>query len=183
MPYDPFDEEPAENESPDDKDLNELIDLWLSDDRPDRYQASEKEWMDVVVERATKALQGRPDKDGVIQDIARRRVYQREGQATRRANKVLRDIGDTGQLPLGWDDEELWREMLYEKLRLPLSIEQQRVRLGAASPADLESWKTTNKREEEKRNAAQEAARQGADLLARWVREQHVLRVEDLRAP
>lgn len=168
------------DESPDDKELNQLIDQWLAQERPERYDSNEKEWMAAVVEKARDALKDRRNDDEVITDAARRRVHQREGQATKSANRVLRTIAETGQLPLGWGEGDTWRTMLFDILHLPLAVAKQRVRLGAANAADLEQWELENAREEDKRKLAQIAARRGARMLASWVQAQGAQRVEDL---
>lgn len=181
MTYEPFDDEPLTDETPDDKELTDLIDLWLSDDRPERYDATDKDWMDDAVEKATEQLKRRPNADEVIHDAARRRVYQREGQATKTANRNLRNIAKTGALPLGWGEGDDWKSFLADVLNRPLSIAHMRVRFGAASATDLEQWELENAREEDKRRLAQIETREGARLLADWLRKQGAQRVEDVR--
>lgn len=179
-----FDDELWNDEgNPDDKELNQLIDEWLSNDRPERYDSGDKEWMDNVVAKTIESLNNRPDHEEVISDAARRRVYQREGQATKRANKVLRNIAETGALPIGWGEGGEWKAFLVDVLSPPLSIGRQRVRLGAASPSELEQWVLENVREEDKRRTAQASSREGARLVADWERAQGVQRFEDLRPP
>lgn len=180
MTHEPFEDDVPDDETPDDKELNQLIDLALTDARPDRYDAGDREWAEDVVKMAAKELKGRLDRDELIEDSARRRVNQREGQATKRANKVLRNIAETGALPIGWGEGEDWKEFLAEALNSPLSIDRERVRLGAASPGDLEQWELVNAREEDKRKLAQINTRKGGRMLADWMRAQSVQRVEDL---
>jgi hypothetical protein len=167
-------EYPQPDETPDDKGLNQLIDEWLSEERPERYDAETKDWMDPVVEQVATELSRRPRED-VVRDNAQRRVYQREGIATKTANRILRDIADSGQLPLEFEEDPLGR------LRLPLSIDRQRVRFGAASAEDLKEWELENSREQDKRDQAQIESREGSRLLRGWMQEQGVHRVEDLR--
>lgn len=178
-----FDDEAWDDgDGPDDKGLSHLIDLWLSDVRPERYGAGDREWMNSVVEKVAESLKSRPDRDEVIYEAACRRVYNREGQATKRANRVLRDIAEKGALPIGWGDGDGWKETLAEILSMPLSLpEKVRVRLGAAGAADLEQWMFERIREEDKRRLAEAAARDGARLLIDWVRAQGVQRIDDLR--
>ncbi|MFB4280789.1 hypothetical protein ACBJ59_36255 [Nonomuraea sp. MTCD27] len=171
------------DESPEFKELNDLIDNWLADERPERYDSGDKEWMETVVKRTADSLEEQPDYTQVFLDAARRRVYQREGTATRRANKFLRDIARTGQMPLGWGEGDAWKAVLRDILSAPLSIERSRVRLAAAAPADLEAWELENAREEDKRRLAQIEARSGARLLGDWLRQQGVQRVDDFRPP
>lgn len=182
VPEDPDEERPDE-ESVDDKELNHLIDQWLAQLRPERYDPSDKDWMDDAVERAHEALLERNDNASVVADAARRRVYQREGHATKRANKLLRTIFEAGQLPLGWGEEN-WQVALFEDLRLPLSIDKtRRVRIGAAGPEDFTEWEVEARREQAKWAEARDNARNGALLVAAWLREQGARRFEDLRPP
>jgi hypothetical protein len=169
------------DESPDDKELSQLIDEWLASERPERYDSTDKEWMSAVIVKARDALKARREDDDVIAESARRLVHQREGQATKRANRVLRNISRTGQLPLDWGQGDNWRMLLFETLSLPLAIDKKRVRFGAASASDLDQWELENAREEDKRKLAQIESRRGAKLLADWVRSQGAGRVEDLR--
>lgn len=170
------------DEEPDDKELSHLIDRWLSDVRPERYHSERKGWMDGVVDKVAASLRDRDDRDQVIYEAARRRVYTREGQATRRANKVLRDIAKKGALPLGWGDGDEWREVLAPILSLPLSLpEKKRVRFGSASDRDLEQWMFERIRQEDKRRLAEAEAREGARLLIEWLRSQDVNKIENLK--
>jgi hypothetical protein len=182
VPEEPDEVQPDE-ESPGDKELNHLIDQWLAQLRPERYDPNDKEWMDDAVQRARDALLERNDNAGVIADAARRRVYQREGHATKRANKLLRSIYETGRLPLGWG-EDGWQVVLFDDLRLPLSIgKTSRVRIGAAGPEDFTEWELESGREQDKWVEARMNARRGAQLVAAWLREQGARRFEDLRPP
>lgn len=171
---------PDADEEISDKEINALIDDLLAQHRPERYEADEKDWMGPVVVRVVKELQRQKSADEVALDAAKRRVYQREGQATKRANKELRKISETGQLPFGWGEGD-WRTFLYDILHLPMSIARQRVRFGAASAADLTDWELESAREQDKRNKAEAAAREGARILAEMLDRQNVRRVEDLR--
>lgn len=179
-----YDETPEDldllDETPSDKQLTHDIDEALARVRPERYDASDKDWMDEVVETVREMLEERR-RDEVIRDAAARRVYRREAEATKRTNRILRDINETGRLPLGWGEGDDWRTVLFDLLHLPLSIARQRVRFGVASAHDLEQWELESGREEDKRRAAQIAARQGARLLVDWLKDQEVERVEDLR--
>lgn len=168
------------DETPTDKQLTHDIDEALGKVRPERYDAGDKEWMDEVVELVQEAAERR-DRADVFADWARRRVYRREAEATKRTNRILRDIDATGQLPLGWGEGDSWRELLFDLLHLPLSIARERVRLGVANAQDLEQWELESAREEDKRRAAQISARSGARLLGQWLKDQGASRVEDLR--
>ncbi len=168
------------DEDPDDKQLSHDIDEALAKLRPERYDADDKDWMAPIVATVEDILARRPS-DEVIRSDARRRVFRREAEATKHLNRILRDIDDTGDLPLGWGEGDTWRELLYDVLNKPLSIARQRVRFGVANANDLEQWELESAREEDKRRAAQISARSGARLLARLLREQGAERIEDLR--
>jgi hypothetical protein len=163
------------------EELSQLIDRLLAEMRPERYDIADKDWMAAVIEKASDELEAM-DRDDLIADVARRRVHGREAQATRKANDFLRLIARTGQLPLGWGEGDEWKLMQGGVLRLPISIEKLRVRLGAASPNDLEEWILAREEQQDRELAARELSRNGAVLLREWMSSQHVLRVEDLRA-
>lgn len=182
MYQEPEIEEVDLDETPDDKQITHDIDEALAKVRPERYDSKEKDWMESVVDLAEEAL-GKLPRDEVIRDAARRKVYRREAESTKRTNRILRDINDTGQLPLGWGEGDAWLELLFDLLHLPLSIARKRVRLGVASASDLQQWVQESKREEDKRNKAENTARDGAELLAGWLLEQGADRVEDLKIP
>lgn len=166
-----------------DTDLNQSIDVWLSEDRPERYDPADRNWMSRTIAKAVQVLKDREDSDQVIEEAARRLVIQREGQASKSANRILRNIAESEALPIGWGEGDTWQHLRDEVLSLPLSIAKRvRIRMGAISPAELEQWELENAREEDKRRLAQIAARKGARLLAEWSRLQKVQRVEDLRA-
>jgi hypothetical protein len=177
--HEPEPDETELDETPSDKQLTHDIDEALAKVRPERYDAGDKDWMDDVVESVRQSLADRAE-DEVIRDAARRRVYRREAEATKRTNRLLRDIDETGQLPLGWGDGDKWRELLFDLLHLPLSIARRRVRFGVASANDLEQWELESGREEDKRHAAQISARRAARLLAKWLVEQNAECVEYL---
>lgn len=169
------------DETPTDKQLNHNIDEALAKARPERYQADDKDWMDDVIESVRQELAERA-RDDMVKDEARRRVYRREAQATKRTNRILRDIDATGQLPLGWGDGDMWRKLLFELLHLPLSIGGIRVRFGVAGVNDWEQWLLESARQRDKRNAAEISANEGARLLVQLLKEQRAERTEDLRA-
>ncbi len=173
--------EPEEPDNVTDKQLGELIDQWLADARPERYDDEDKDWMDPVIEKAKRALLQYRTTDEAIADAAKRRVREREGQAVKRTHSELRKIAEHGSLPLGWGDGDDWKILYYDMLHLPLKIGSGRVRLGAASPTDLEQWQVENYREEDEDKLRRIASRKGAKMLADWALAQHVKRVEDLR--
>ena len=130
---------------------NELIDRLLDKHRPDRYAAGDNSWRDPVY--AAVAIQVTVAQARHI--AAQHIVDQREGQATRQANALLREVGRTKQWPLDWMDVD----------RRPLSIGGDRVRLDAVEARDLREWEL-----EERRRAASEfvACNQACDG-AKWL--------------
>lgn len=175
-----YDEEPwDEITSHEDKELNHLIDEMLNEARPDRYFTRDRSWMDDIVQAVAEELERRPSE---ASEAARRLVHQREGQATKSANRALRRIAQEGTLPIGWGAGEAWEQIRVDLLSPPLSINGERVRLGAASPGDLRLWRQVREREAEKRLSAEAETWKGAELLEVWSQEQGVQRVEDLRA-
>jgi hypothetical protein len=178
--YEPPDDD-APEETVTDKELNALIDELLTFSRPERYDADDKIWMDPVVDEIRDKLIERMDPRQVAADNAQRRVYAREGGATRRTNKILRSIAETHQLPLGWGDGPMWMEMLRDIIRLPLSIDRKRVRFGAMGPNDWEQWELQHRREAADAHNAASRAADGAKVVGKWCQEQSVHRTDDLR--
>lgn len=163
-----------------DKQVTHSIDDLLGHARQERYPAADKEWMEPVVESVRDMLLGQPYSAAIL-DAARRRVWRREAEASKKTNRLLRDINQTGQMPLGWGDGDTWHDTLFDMLHLPLAIGGERVRFGVATANDLVQWELESAREQDKRNAAQAASRDGARLLSAWMQAQKVRRIEELR--
>lgn len=172
---DPDDFEPEEKD-----DLNLLIDGWLADARPERYELGDKTWQDAIVDKAADELESMPH-DETIRDAARRRVYRREQEATRKANSFLREIYMAEGLPLEWGDgAEGWKLLRAGVLRMPLSIGKRRVRLGACTTADLDEWVLARRDQQAKEETTREQTIEGALLVRKWISEQGARRFEDL---
>lgn len=165
-------------DSSEDVELNEAVDRALDKSRPERYFARDHEWMSDIIEMVAEDLRARPTD---LWQAAQKIVRGRDGQATRAANKVFRDIARQGTLFDGWGAGDEWERIREDLLSKPISIGGQRIRLGSASPHDLDEWVEWRKREAEKRNGAEAEAWKGAELFAQWAREQGVDRLEDLR--
>ncbi len=169
---DEFDDEP---------DLDPQIDQWLADVRPERYPTrSAKEWMDPVVDKVQGILSERAH-DEAIRQSAQRRVRFREGQANRKANSFIRRIALDGQLPIGWGEGETWKALQGGHLRMPLTIGDEKVRVGAADTTDLYDGVLLSQKRSDDLLAANEQLILGLSLLITWMQEQRVKRVEDLR--
>jgi hypothetical protein len=173
--------DPDEAELEEKLELSHLIDEWLAAARPERYDVGDKQWQDPVVEKVEAELADMP-REQMIREAARRRVYGREQQASRRANDFLRAIFNAGQLPLWWggEDEE-WKLFLFGAGRMPICIGKLRVRLGAVTTADLEEWILARRDQQDKELASREQAVNGAVMLVQWMRDQDARRLEDLR--
>jgi hypothetical protein len=164
----------------DERGLADQIDDWLTDERPERYDTEDRDWMLSVVDKVVKVLEEEPH-DEVIRNAARRLVSGREAQASQKINRLLRSMAETGQLPLWWFDTPEWTIIYAATLHLPVKIAKHKVRFGAMTDADWEEFVIEHKREEDEINATREMTRNGGVLLANLIREQKVRRTEDLR--
>ncbi len=100
------------------------IDRQLDGCRPDRSGKSESEWREEVYGWARNHI---PDEQNIVRAFAKQIVDIREGVATKRGNKFLRQWRK-GQRPLFWSDLG----------PLPIVVEKVRIRLDAATPDDVE---------------------------------------------
>lgn len=135
---------------------NEQIDALLDQYRPDRYERHDASWRSPVVQ----AVALRIPVTRAQQVAAEKIVGDREGQATKSVNRLLRRINEERQWPLP--------EFALDIMARPLSINDERVRLGAAASEDFVAWAIA-----ERRAASQEAtARFSACDGAEWIAEQ-----------
>lgn len=104
------------------------IDRLLDEHRPARANAGDKDWREPVYGWARNHI---PDESNLVRHFAERSVDGREGQATKRGNRVLR-LWLHGQTPLEW------------KIcgPLPIVANRVRVRLDAAIPDEVEDAAT-----------------------------------------
>ena len=172
--------DPDEAELDEKEELSQLIDEWLAAARPERYDVGDKQWQDPVIEKVEGELAEMP-REQMLREAARRRVYGREQQASRRANDFLRAIFNEDTLPGWWGEGDEWKRFLAGAARMPICIGRTRVRLGAVTVADLEEWILARREQQDKELATREQAINGAVLLAQWMRERHARRLEDLR--
>jgi hypothetical protein len=101
--------------------------------RPDRYDPADHAWHDTV----NKVIAAELTDEDARAIAARRLVRQVEGDSTKATNRLLREIHDTGQLPIGWLDAAAW----------PLAVsDHERVALRAASVDDLEAFAARERR-------------------------------------
>ena len=145
--------------------IRKRIDWLLYENRPDRYDVRHTteadddsdvsaEWLDDIAEQITDDL---PTVEALTL-LARNLVRQREGQATRSANKLLRRFAQDGQLMLGWWEQERQPVAVITRTqregRDP-EIREERVALGAMTPQDFRAF------------ANEERIRAGRDFAAR----------------
>lgn len=171
-----------DNYEPDDgeKTLADWIDEWLTDERPERYERDDRDWIERVFEKAVK-MNREQDIDEIIERDARRQVTRREAEASRQVNKALRSIAESEQLPIWWADDPAWTITYAKYLHLPVSIGKLKVQFRAMGVDDWEHFVIEHKRQEDEVNAAREMTRNGAVLIASWMQQQNARRTEDIR--
>lgn len=147
-------------------DWNPEIDRLLAERRPDRYEPDGgDEWLDGIADEVAPLIPA--SRAQVL--AAGQAVRQRETQKLRHANRLLREIYETRQLPLGWMD----------CLTFPISVGKERVALRACTAKDLQGFASDERRDAAKefttRNLTCEAAEWIADQLiaagAKYARE------------
>jgi hypothetical protein len=170
----PFEEEPEEP-TPDELTIDEL----LAQERPERYDLDDQEWMEPVVRKERdRLLQDAAEQ--VAEEYARRLVHTREGVATQGLNTLLRRFKD-GQFPLGFGDGDDWKKFYRPYLRAPLLIGTKKVQFGVATPQDLDEWIAEKVKAGEREQVRRAEAIDGATTIVTALREQRVGRVEDFR--
>lgn len=133
-----------------------LIDLLLAERRPDRYEPEGgDEWLDSIIGEVAAEI----TVDEARWLLARHEVKTREGEKTKSANRLLREIGETHQLPLDW----------LESLHLPIAVGKERVALRAASPRDLRDFAAEERRRAASDFTARNATCEGAEWLADFI--------------
>ena len=121
--------------------------------RPDRYETSDRGWQSSVVDFVADNMSASDAKTIAAVKI----VGTAESVATRRTNKMLREIAEGGEKPLGWLDAMRW----------PLATDDnRRVALGAATSADLELFANRERRAAANEFASRNLACEGALKLA-----------------
>jgi hypothetical protein len=137
--------------------LNAQIDALLAEYRPHgHYEAKDKSWRDPVYAEIARLI---PEGDARLIG-AQQLVDRRETSATRVANRLLREIGRTGQLPLDW----------FDAAAHPISIASTRVRIAEATTEDFAAWSRAERIAAHADHDARLEACDGADLIVELLR-------------
>ena len=150
------------------EDLKEYVDQQLRVHRPDRYEPG-AEWIDQVADSIPEEIFSlERARHLYLRQFAR----SRDGEATKRANKILRDWQKNGQLKLHWWDtanEPMAFEYTVTDEDGETHTKKIRVALRAATPQDFRAWadfeEEAANREYETRMRTVKAAREMADYL------------------
>lgn len=133
-------------------DLSQFIDHRLDEERPDRYDSSDKTWMATVDADVAPLV---PVADARL-IAARQLVQARETRATKAVNRLLREVGRTGQPPLGW----------FDLARRPIAWDAHRVRLDECLSGDFRDWAAYERRAAANEFTARNDACEGAERIA-----------------
>lgn len=121
--------------------------------RPDRYDPADHSWQVPVVDLVAADI----TIEEARQIAAARLVSNAEATATRRTNKLLREIAEGGTLPIDWLDSLDW----------PLAIDDnERVALRAATVEDLRKFAARERRAASLDFTARNQSCEGALALA-----------------
>lgn len=129
----------------------EIADM-LAQVRPDRYEAGDIGWAQPVIDIVADNLDGRDARFRTAETV----VQSIEKSATRRTNRLLREITKTGVFPLDWIDSKSW----------PLTVGNGRVVLSALTSADLRQFADEEEERADKDHKARLDAVKGARILA-----------------
>lgn len=147
--------------------VRDQIPTLLDHHRPDRYDPTDKSWQEPVVDMVASEI----DELEARQLAAERIVSLAEAAATRRTNKLLREISQEGAYPLDWLTAHAW----------PLAVgESERVALRAATAADYRRFAQRERRAAANDFAARNDACEGAEKMADLLDEHSVGCTADL---
>lgn len=133
------------------------VDALLAQQRPDRYEPTEADWLDGVAEQVKHLI---PASKAVFL-AARDMVARREQSKMQQTNKLLRQIYESGQFPLDW----------LETVHLPLAVsKKERVALRACTPEDFEEFANRERRSALKESAARHETCEAANWIADQMR-------------
>lgn len=134
------------------------IDKLLAERRPDRYEVDGGDgWLDEIADLIAMDIGVAEARFAAASAIVRRR----EGEKLKAANRLLREIRESGQFPLDW----------FETMHLPLSVGKERVAIRAMQAGDFVEFANTERRRAANdfsiRNESCEAAEWLADQITR----------------
>lgn len=128
------------------------IDQLLNERRPDRYEVDGgDEWLDLIAGE----IEGLIPEAEARAIAARQFVRRRETEKLKAANRIIREVGTTRQLPIDW----------LETLSLPMSVGKERVSLRASTSDDFRRFAT----EERRRAASDFTSRNQTCEAAEWI--------------
>jgi hypothetical protein len=134
-----------------------LVDELLAEQRPDRYEPTEAEWIDGVTDQVKHLIPA----SKAVYLAARAMVARREQTKMQQTNKLLRQIHESGQIPLDWLDTS----------HLPLAVsKKERVALRACTPQDFEDFANRERRSAMKESAARHETCEAANWIADQMR-------------
>jgi hypothetical protein len=134
--------------------------------RPDRYHAGDIDWAAAVVDAIADSIPAAVAQQRTAEQIVRGV----ERTATRRTNKLMREVLTAGALPLDWMDCADW----------PMAVAEERVCLRAMTAEDLRRFADDEEEAASKDFAARLDAVKGARLLADEIDDQGCRTVGDL---
>lgn len=145
--------------------INDMLDLC----RPDRYEQGEYGWLDPVIADIAALI---PPADAQLR-AARDIVVRKEGDATKRTNRLLREVVSTGQVPLDWMD----------LLSSPLAVGDERVALRACTPDDFRRFAAKERRAAANEFASRNDSCEGALFLADLIEDKGLTFAADIPTP
>lgn len=133
-------------------DLTGEIDRLLTERRPDRYEVEGgDEWLDTIADEVGPSI-------SVAEArfiAARSQVRRREGEKLKATNRLLREIHESGEVPLDWLDTA----------HLPVAVGKERVALRAMRAEDFRTFAG-----DERRRAANDfTTRNESCAAAEWL--------------
>ena len=124
----------------------------LDQHRPERYESTDKSWMEPVVEIVAQSLSAQEARF----IAADHKVHSEEATATRPVKRILRDFAN-GVARLEWLDVMHW----------PVAIDgKTRVQVGKMTADDWRAWANQERRQAMDDMAARHAACEGAERVA-----------------
>lgn len=148
----------------------EMIPALLDRVRPDRYDPTDKTWMHEVIAQVAEEISVAEAR----RIAATKEVVTAEATATRRTNRLLRDIAQSGHWPLDWFDALSW----------PLAVsDTERVALRATTTDDLIRFAERERLAADTDHQSRLLTVDGAQIVARLIEHQGVTFTRDLTPP